>query len=70
MRDEELLALSKVRPIDAAKYLQNRTRVHDIRVLAQQGKCKFCTAIRGNGRFKYRIHVGLLIRYKHSELGL
>lgn len=68
MTDVELLALPKVRVADAARYLQNGTTTQEIRVLAQNGLCPFCKAIRGKGRFAYRIHVGLLMRYKRGEL--
>jgi hypothetical protein len=27
-------------------------------------------AIKGKGRYSYRVNVGLLIKYKHGELGL
>ena len=70
MTDEELLACKKIGPEIAAKYLQNGTQPHDIRLDAQEGISPFCYAIRGKGRYSYRINVGLLIKYKHGELGL
>lgn len=70
MSDEELLAHPKIGPEIAAKYLQNGTSAHDIRLDAQEGISPFCIAKRGKGRYSYRINVGLLIRYKHGELGL
>lgn len=71
MTDAELLAHKKIGPEIAAKYLQNGTTTQDIRVLAQAGKCPFCTADRPTGRrWRYRVNVGLLIKYKAGELGL
>ena len=67
MSEQELLALPKIRVVDAAKYLQNGTTAQDIRVSAQNGHCPFCVAIKGKGRFAYRINVGRLIRYKQGE---
>lgn len=68
MTDEELLSLPKVRVEDAARYLQNGTTAQEIRVLAQNGLCPFCKAIQGKGRFAYRVHIGLLMRYKHGDM--
>lgn len=70
MSDDELLAHKKIGPEVAAKYLQNGTSAQDIRLDAQEGISPFCIAKRGKGRYSYRINVGLLIRYKHGELGL
>lgn len=70
MTDTELLALPKVRPEHAARYLQNGTTTKEIRVKAQLGKCPFCAAEMMSGRYRYRVNVGLLIKYKHGELGL
>lgn len=70
MSDDELLAHKKIGPEVAAKYLQNGTSAQDIRLDAQEGISPFCLAKRGKGRYSYRINVGLLIRYKHGELGL
>lgn len=71
MSDVELLALPKIRPEDAAKYLQNGTTAQEIRLDAQDGICPFCTArLNKGGRHSYRVNVGLLIKYKHGELGL
>lgn len=70
MTDAELLAHEKIGPEVAAKYLQNGTSPHDLRLDAQEGICPFMTAKKGRGRHSYRVNVGLLIKYKHGELGL
>lgn len=70
MSDAELLALPKVGPEHAAKYLQNGTTTQEIRVKAQLGKCPYCAAEKMSGRYRYRVNVGLLIKYKNGELGL
>lgn len=70
MSDAELLAHKKIGPEVAAKYLQNGTTAHDIRLDAQEGISPFCVARKGKGRYSYRINVGLLMRYKAGELGL
>jgi hypothetical protein len=71
MTDAELLALPKIGPEDAARYLQNGTNAQEIRVLAQLGKCPFCAAHRPTGRrWVYRVNVGLLMKHKAGELGL
>lgn len=68
MSDEELLALPKVRVEDAAKYLQNGTTAQEIRIKAQNGHCPFCVAIKGTGRYAYRVNIGRLIRVKQGEI--
>lgn len=70
MTDTELLSYKKIGPEVAAKYLQNGTTAQDIRLDAQEGISPFCIARRGNGRYSYRVNVGLLMRYKAGELGL
>ena len=70
MTDQELLALPRVRVEDAAKYLQNGTTAQEIRVKAQFGRCPYCKAERMSGRYRYRINIGLLMKYKAGELGL
>lgn len=65
---EELLALEKVRVADAARFLQNGTTAQEIRVKAQNGTCPFCEAIKGKGRYSYRVNIGRLIRVKEGEL--
>ena len=68
MTDEELLALPKVRVEDAARYLQNGTTAQEIRVLAQYDNCPFCEAIKGRGRYAYRVNIGRLMKFKKGEL--
>lgn len=68
MTDMELLALPKIGPEVAARYLQNGTNAQEIRVKAQLGKCPFCIAEKMRGRYRYRIIVGSLIKYKAGEL--
>ena len=68
MTDMELLALPKVGPVAAARYLQNGTNAQEIRVKAKLGKCPFCIAEKMSGRYRYRIIVGALIKYKAGEL--
>ena len=70
MSDAELLAHKKIGPEIAAKYLQNGTTAQDIRIDAQYGVSPFCIAKKGTGRYSYRVNVGLLMKYKHGELGL
>lgn len=68
MTDGELLALNKIRVEDAAKYLQNGTTAQEIRLQSQRGMCDFCTAIKGTGRYAYRVNVGKLIKFKHGDI--
>ena len=70
MTEAELLAHKKIGPEVAAKYLQNGTCAHNLRLDAQDGICPFMRAIKGKGRYCYRVNVGLLIKYKNGELGL
>ena len=70
MSDTELMAMPKVGPEAAAKYLQNGTTAQEIRVMAQNGLCPFCTAEFMTGRYRYRVNLGLLIKFKAGELGL
>lgn len=70
MTAQELLSHEKIGPELAAKFLQNGTTATDIRIQAQNGKCPFCLAIKGKGRYAYRVNPGLLIKYKNGELGL
>ena len=73
MSDNELLSLKKVGVEAAARYLQNGTTVQDIRVLAKAGRCPFCKAFKrtpNSTKYVYRINIGLLMAFKHGELGL
>jgi hypothetical protein len=70
MSDTELLALPKIRPEHAAKYLQSGVTAQEIRVKAQMGLCPFCRAEKPTGRrYAYRINVGQLMACKRGELG-
>ena len=68
MTDEELLSLPRVRGTDAARYLQNGTTAQEIRVLAQYDIFSFCYAIKGRGRYAYRVNIGRLMKFKKGEL--
>lgn len=68
LTDMELLAMPKVGPEQAARYLQNGTSAQEIRVKAQNGICPFCKAEKGSGRYRYRVLVGALIKYKAGEI--
>ncbi len=70
MPNDELLAHKKVGPQLAAEYLQNGTTAQEIRVMAQNGLCPFCDAVKGKGRYIYRVNIGLLMRFKNGQLGL
>ncbi len=73
MTDTELMALPKVGTAEAARYLQNGSTALDVRLLAQSGRSPYCTAelkTPGSKRYTYRVHIGLLMRYKRGELGL
>lgn len=68
MTESELLSLPKVRVEDAARYLQNGTTAQEIRYQAQDGACPFCIAIRGKGRYAYRVNIGKLVKFKMGDL--
>ncbi len=70
MTNDELLSHKKIGPELAARYLQNGTTAQEIRVMAQNGLCPFCDAIKGKGRYSYRVNIGLLMRFKAGDLGL
>jgi hypothetical protein len=70
MSDEELLQHKKIGPEVAARYLQDGTTAQDIRVEAQFGVSPYCVAEKMTGRYRYRVNVGLLMKFKHGDLGL
>lgn len=71
MTDQDLLSLKRIRPEDAARYLQDGSFAQEIRVKAQLGLCPFCTAEQPTGRrWVYRINAGKLMKYKRGELDL
>ena len=68
MTEAELLSNKKIGPELAAKYLQNGTTAHELRLDARDGICPFMTARPGKGRYGYRVNVGRLIKFKNGEL--
>ncbi|MCD8143417.1 MAG: hypothetical protein LUD83_09135 [Clostridiales bacterium] len=67
--DNDLLAMRKVKPEDASRYLQGEYSAQEIRVLAQYGRCCFCTAELGKGgRYRYHIHPVRLMQYRRGEI--
>ena len=72
MTDQELMAIPKIRPEDAARYLQDGTTAQEIRVKAQNDICPFYSAEKrtpGSRRYTYRVNIGLLMAYKAGKLG-
>lgn len=69
MTERELLDCPKIGPSEAARYLQNGTTAQEIRLKAQKGICPFCYAEKMKGRYRYRVIVGALVKYKAGELG-
>lgn len=70
MNDMELEAMDRITPAVAARYLQSGITAQEIRILAQNNRCAFCTAVWGKGRYTYRINIGLLKRAKAGEFGI
>ena len=68
MTDAELLSYKRVGPEIAAKYLQGGYCAQELRVGAQEGICPFMRAIKGEGRYSYRVNVGKLIKFTHGEI--
>lgn len=68
MTDAELLAHKKVGPEIAAKYLQGGYTAQNLRLDAQDGICPFMRAVKGKGRYSYRVNVGKLIKFKNGDL--
>ena len=72
MTNQELMAIPKIRPEDAVRYLQDGTTAQEIRVKAQFSICPFCSAEKrtpGSRRHTYRVNIGLLMDYKAGKLG-
>lgn len=69
---QELRALPRVRPEDAARYLQSGVTALEIRMKAQEGKCPFCRAEKtpSSKTWHYRVNLNLLIRAKEGEFGV
>jgi hypothetical protein len=69
---QDLKALPRIRPEDAAKYLQSGVTALEIRMKAQEGKCPFCRAEKtpNSKTWHYRVNLSLLIRAKEGEFGV
>lgn len=71
MTDAELMTHKRITPEIAAKYLQDGTTPHEIRVKARYGLVPYCSAEQPSGkRWVYRVNPGLLMKFKAGELGL
>jgi len=72
LTEEELRALPRVRPEDAARYLQSGVTALEIRMKAQEGDCPFCRAEKtpNSKTWHYRVNLNLLIRAKNGEFGV
>lgn len=71
MTEQELLSHKRITPEIAAKYLQDGTTAHEIRIKARNGTCPYCSAEQPSGkRWVYRVNPGLLMKFKAGELGL
>lgn len=72
LTEEELRALPRVRPEDAARYLQSGVTALEIRMKAQQGNCPFCRAEKtpNSKTWHYRVNLNLLIKSKSGEFGV
>lgn len=70
MTEQELRALRRPKPEDAAKYLGGGINAQHIRIMAQQGRCPYCVALKrpGGRRYIYNIYVEALIKCKHEGL--
>ena len=72
LTEAALRGLPRIRPEDAAKYLQSGVTALEIRMKAQEGKCPFCRAEKtpGTKTWHYRVNLSLLIRAKNGEFGV
>lgn len=71
MTEHELLSHKRITPEIAAKYLQDGTTAHEIRIKARNGTIPYCSAEQPSGkRWVYRVNPGLLMKFKAGELGL
>lgn len=67
MTEQELLSHKRITPEIAAKYLQDGTTAHEIRLKARHGYIPYCSAEQPSGkRWVYRVNPGLLIKYKNG----
>lgn len=72
LTEAALRALPRIRPEDAAKYLQSGVTALEIRMKAQAGECPFCRAEKtpNSKTWHYRVSLSLLIRAKNGEFGV
>lgn len=72
LTESDLKALRRIRPEDAARYLQSGVTALEIRMKAQAGECPFCRAEKTPGAktWHYRVNLNLLIRAKEGEFGV
>lgn len=72
LTEAALRGLPRIRPEDAAKYLQSGVTALEIRMKAQEGKCPFCRAEKTPGAktWHYRVNLSLLILAKNGEFGV
>lgn len=72
LTEAALRGLPRIRPEDAAKYLQSGVTALEIRMKAQEGKCPFCRAEKtpSSKTWHYRVNLSLLIRAKNGEFGV
>ena len=72
LTEAALRGLPRIRPEDAAKYLQSGVTALEIRMKAQEGNCPFCRAEKtpGSKTWHYRVNLNLLIRAKNGEFGV
>lgn len=72
LTEAALRGLPRIRPEDAAKYLQSGVTALEIRMKAQAGECPFCRAEKtpNSKTWHYRVNLSLLIRAKNGEFGV
>ncbi len=72
LTEAALRGLPRIRPEDAAKYLQSGVTALEIRMKAQEGKCPFCRAEKtpNSKTWHYRVNLSLLIRAKEGAFGV
>ena len=72
LTESDLRALRRIRPEDAARYLQSGVTALEIRMKAQAGECPFCRAEKApnSKTWHYRVSLSLLIRAKNGEFGV
>ena len=69
MTDEDLLALAKVGPEEASRFLGGDPSAEYIRVWCQAGTCPFGSCVQmSKSRKNYTINRKLLISYKNGDI--